>query len=80
MLEVVICTQGNMMPFAHRELDTAVQMVLHMHAHTHTNTNDHGTSLQSLPGAGCNLLSREKIKSDFYVSNGFVKRQQLTLD
>lgn len=43
MLEVAVSTQGNMVPFAHRQLAT-VQMVLH----THTHTRDHRTSLQSI--------------------------------
>lgn len=76
MLEVAVSTQGNMVPFAHRQLAT-VQMVLHTHTHTHGTT---GPVYSPLTGAGCNVLNREKIKRDFYVSYAFVKRQQLTLD
>lgn len=41
ILEVSGSTQNNMMPFAHKQWVTAVQMVLHIH------TLHHGTSLQS---------------------------------
>lgn len=72
-MEVAVSTQGNKMPFASSQLAT-VKMVLHTH------TWDHGPVYSPLAGAGYNMLNREKIKNYFYVSYGFVKRQQLTLD